>query len=86
MTSFLGRQPPPSTTTEHPATALRCSAKRCREPAVCTLHWNNPKVHSPDRRKTWLACEQHRHSLGEFLDRRGFLRATTAINETPTPD
>ena len=23
------------------------------------LAWNNPKLHTPDRRKTWLACDTH---------------------------
>ena len=53
---------------------LRCSAKGCRRPATYALHWNNPKVHTPDRRKTWLACDDHRESLATFLDVRGFLR------------
>jgi hypothetical protein len=53
---------------------LRCSAKGCRQPAVWALRWNNPKLHPPERRKTWLACEDHRDSLADFLSRRGFLR------------
>ena len=31
------------------------------------LRWNNPRLHTPDRRKEWLACEAHRESLGAFL-------------------
>lgn len=53
-----------------------CSAKGCRRPATWQLLWNNPKLHTPDRRKTWLACEEHRSTLGEFLSARGFLRET----------
>ena len=53
-----------------------CSAKGCREPAQWQLRWNNPRLHTPDRRKTWLACEEHRASLGDFLGSRGFLRET----------
>jgi hypothetical protein len=53
---------------------LRCSAKGCRRPATYALRWNNPKLHTPDRRKTWLACDVHRESLAAFLDVRGFLR------------
>jgi hypothetical protein len=60
-----------------------CSAKACREPAVWALRWNNPRIHPPERRKTWLACERHRTSLSEFLDRRGFLRETEATAATP---
>ena len=54
--------------------ALICSAKGCAQPAAWALLWNNPKIHAPDRRKTWLACEEHRQSLGDFLEVRGFLR------------
>jgi hypothetical protein len=53
-----------------------CSAKGCREPARWALLWNNPKLHTPERRKTWTACEEHRQSLGDFLSARGFLRET----------
>jgi hypothetical protein len=41
---------------------------------VWSLLWNNPKLHTPDRRKTWLACDEHKESLSEFLKARGFLR------------
>ena len=51
-----------------------CSAKGCRNPAAYELRWNNPKLHEPERRKVWLACDDHRESLADFLDRRGFLR------------
>ena len=55
----------------------QCSAKGCRADAVWSLRWNNPKLHDPDYRKTWLACDQHRESLSGFLDVRGFLREVT---------
>jgi hypothetical protein len=51
-----------------------CSAKGCRAPARWALRWNNPKLHAPDRRKVWLACDEHRATLGDFLAARGFLR------------
>ena len=51
-----------------------CSAKGCRASAVWQLRWNNPKLHTPERRKIWLACDEHRVHLSDFLDRRGFLR------------
>lgn len=52
----------------------RCSAKGCQQPAAYALLWNNPKLHTADRRKTWLACEEHRQSLSDFLGARGFLK------------
>lgn len=51
-----------------------CSAKDCRNEASYVLVWNNPRIHTADREKTWVACEEHRDSLGQFLDLRGFLR------------
>jgi hypothetical protein len=54
--------------------AVKCSARGCSESAIWALRWNNPKLHEPERRKTWLACEAHRESLSEFLSVRGFLR------------
>ncbi len=51
-----------------------CSAKGCQADAVWALLWNNPKIHDAERRKTWLACEEHRGSLSDFLGARGFLR------------
>lgn len=58
---------------------LRCSSKGCQRPATYALHWNNPKLHTPDRRKTWLACDDHRESLAAFLDLRGFLRDVASL-------
>lgn len=52
----------------------RCSARGCTAPAAWALVWNNPRLHTPDREKTWLACGEHRDSLSEFLRLRGFLR------------
>ncbi|WP_110241400.1 acetone carboxylase [Nocardioides gilvus] len=51
-----------------------CSAKGCNVAAVHALLWNNPKLHTPERRKTWLACEAHRESLSSFLAARAFLK------------
>ena len=53
---------------------LRCSARGCTQAAAWELRWNNPKLHTPERRKSWLACADHRESLGDFLKVRGFLR------------
>lgn len=65
------------------ADALVCSAKGCRAEARWGLLWNNPKLHTPDRRKTWLACEEHRASLGDFLSARDFLREVVPVAELP---
>lgn len=52
----------------------RCSARGCQAPATWQVLWNNPKLHTPERRKTWLACDEHRSSLADFLTARRFLR------------
>jgi hypothetical protein len=53
---------------------VQCSAKGCRAAACWQLRWNNPKIHTSEYRKTWLACADHRATLGGFLELRGFLR------------
>ena len=60
---------------------LACSAKGCRADAAYGLLWNNPRLHTPERRKTWLACEEHRSTLGEFLSVRGFLRGCVPVDQ-----
>jgi hypothetical protein len=59
---------------------LVCSAKDCRAPAVVAHRWNNPRLHTDERRKTWLACADHRESLASFLSARGFLRETEPVD------
>ena len=60
-------------------TAPVCSAKGCRRPASYVLVWNNPAVHTPDREKTWVACEQHRGPLSDHLAVRDFLKRVDAL-------
>jgi hypothetical protein len=57
-----------------------CSGKGCRAAARWALRWNNPKLHPPERRKTWLACDEHREHLAGFLQARGFLREVTSLS------
>ena len=58
-----------------------CSARGCRLPAVWVLSWNNPRLHTEGRRKTWTACDEHLSSLTSFLSTRGFLKETLAMDE-----
>ena len=51
-----------------------CQGKGCPNPASWDLLWNNPKLHTPERRKIWRACDDHRPSLSDFLTARGFLK------------
>lgn len=58
---------------------LTCSARGCRATAAFELRWNNPKLHTPDRRKVWLACPEHRDQLVAFLSARSFLREVVQV-------
>jgi hypothetical protein len=60
-----------------------CSAKGCQQAAAWGLLWNNPKLHTADRRKVWLACDEHRTTLGDFLTARQFLRDVVPVDEIP---
>lgn len=62
---------------------MTCSAKGCRLEAAWALLWNNPRLHAPERRKVWLACDEHRVTLADFLSLRGFLRETVPVDEIP---
>ncbi|MDV6010936.1 hypothetical protein [Haloechinothrix sp. LS1_15] len=66
--------------TEAPDSVI-CSAKGCTAVGVYAVVWNNPKIHDPDREKTWIACEEHRQYLSHFLDRRGFLRRVDRLGQ-----
>lgn len=36
-------------------------------------------LHAPERRKTWLACDEHREHLTAFLTVRGFMRESELL-------
>jgi hypothetical protein len=61
-----------------------CSAKGCRTPARWRLIWNNPRLHTPDREKVWIACDEHRESLAHHLAVRSFLRRVEPLNTNET--
>ncbi len=61
-----------------PAEAV-CSRKACRAAAEWQLLWNNPKIHTPERRKIWLACSEHRPWLEDYLQTRGLWKDTVAL-------
>jgi hypothetical protein len=72
VTEDAGPQAPP----------VVCSAKGCRRPAAWLLVWNNPRVHTPEREKTWTACADHRESLSHHLAVRSFLRRVEPLEPT----
>lgn len=67
---------------QHP----QCSRKGCREDATWELLWNNPKIHTPERRKSWLACDEHRAWLTDYLETRGFFRESTPFSKNTPED
>lgn len=67
--------------TPDPIESLICSGKGCRAGAQWGLLWNNPKIHTPNRRKVWLACDDHREHLDTFLTARGFLKDVVPVEE-----
>lgn len=51
---------------------VACSSAGCAAAAVWRINWRNPRIHTPDRVKVWLACDAHRESLRDYLATRGF--------------
>jgi hypothetical protein len=49
-----------------------CSRAGCRAAARWRIDWRNPRIHAADRRKTWVACDEHVGYLREFLAARDF--------------
>ncbi|GAA2744393.1 hypothetical protein GCM10009868_21900 [Terrabacter aerolatus] len=63
-----------------------CSAKGCRATAAHAVVWNNPKLHTADRRKVWLACDEHEKSLADFVALRGFLIEVVPVGQLTDAD
>jgi hypothetical protein len=61
-------------------TSVRCSSAGCRADAAWRVNWRNPRIHSPDRVKVWLACDDHRATLAGYLATRGFPVVVTALD------
>jgi hypothetical protein len=68
-------------TPDLPADDLVCSARGCTAPATTDVRWNNAKIHTPDRRKHWLACPDHTDSLSAYLGARGMLREVVPLTD-----
>ena len=60
----------------------QCSRAGCSEPATLAINWRNPKIHTRDRVKIWLACDEHREFLHDYLATRGFPVVTTPLGTT----
>ena len=58
---------------------VKCSRKGCQEQVRFEVLWNNPKVHAPERLKSWAACEEHVQYLQDFLVARSFWKQTIPL-------
>jgi hypothetical protein len=58
---------------------LTCSRAGCRATASWRIEWRNPRIHSADRVKVWLACGEHVDYLREFLAAREFPVAVVPV-------
>ena len=59
-----------------------CSRARCGEDAAWKVNWRNPRIHGPERVKVWLACDEHRDFLAEYLSERSFPVHVTPVSVT----
>ncbi|MGR2751737.1 hypothetical protein [Agromyces arachidis] len=67
------------------APAGGCSRAGCHDPATWRIDWRNPRIHTGDRVKTWLACDEHVAYLRDFLAARSFPLEVRPF-ESPTDD
>jgi hypothetical protein len=58
-----------------------CSAAGCNAAASWRINWRNPRIHSADRVKVWLACDEHREHLESYLATRGFPVVVSALDD-----
>ena len=61
-----------------------CAARECSRPATLQITWTNPKIPWSDS-KTWLACENHREELSDYMRYRGFPFTVTPLGEQTKP-
>ncbi len=57
----------------------RCARAGCSQEAGWNVNWRNPRIHGIDRVKVWLACDDHRAFLADYLTTRDFPVAVTPI-------
>jgi hypothetical protein len=69
--------------------SIRSSAAGCSNEAAFRVNWRNPRIHTPDRVKVWLACPDHRDTLADYLRTRSFpVQVTTLeveLDRVPDP-
>lgn len=63
----------------------QCSRVSCTEAPSSAIAWRNPRIHPPERTKTWLACDTHTSFLRDFLAARDFPVTVTPFDTTTGP-
>lgn len=61
-----------------------CSRAGCRDAARWSIRWRNPRIHTGDRSKTWLACDEHVGYLRDFLAARSFPLSVDVFTAEPS--
>lgn len=61
-----------------------CSRAGCRTAASWQVQWRNPRIHTPERRKIWTACDDHVAYLRDYLAARDFPVSVVAIDAEGT--
>lgn len=61
----------------------QCSRADCHAAPTEQVVWRNPKIHSTDRQKVWLACDEHAGFLYDYLASREFPVRRQALGELP---
>lgn len=62
-----------------------CSRADCRVEATTAIEWRNPRIHTGDRVKVWLACDEHVGVLREFLAARAFPLEVKPLDASTDP-
>ncbi len=63
-----------------------CSRAACTADASWRIDWRNPRIHTGERFKTWLACDEHVDYLRDFLAAREFPLDVTALDRLPAAE
>jgi hypothetical protein len=59
-----------------------CSRAGCGQQATRKVSWRNPRIHTAERVKVWLACDEHEEFLAGYLSSRSFPVVVSELSET----
>jgi hypothetical protein len=61
----------------------QCARANCTSDASWQVNWRNPRIHSLDRIKVWVACDEHVEFLRDYLASRSFPVVVTTLGVYP---